>query len=181
MSYYRRSTIAGGTYFFTVLTYRRQKILTQQNHIETLREAIKHVKQNDPFNIDAWVVLPDHMHCIWTMPPDESDYSKRWGMIKSSFSKQLKNKLQRNEWITKSKQKHRETTIWQRRFWEHTIRDDEDYRTHMDYLHYNPVKHRLVKNVKDWPYSSFHKYVKNGFYSNDWGGCEINDAKTFGE
>jgi len=181
MSQYRRSTTPGATYFFTVVTYRRRKILTSPNCVDVLRNVIKEVKQTYPFKIDAWVVLPEHMHCMWTLPPDDADYSKRWGLIKTKFSKGLKPQLHREEWMTQSKQKHRESTIWQRRFWEHQIRDDEDYRTHMDYLHYNPVKHGLVKRVNDWPYSSFHRCVEKGVYSVQWGVNDINVEGEFGE
>jgi len=109
------------------------------------------------------------MHCIWTLPEGDSNYSGRWSMIKSGFSMRTKKNLHKPEWINASRQKYRETTIWQRRFWEHLIRDDEDYRIHMDYIHYNPVKHELVKQVKNWPYSTFHRYVKKGIYSENWG------------
>ena len=127
-----------------------------------LREVVDEVRQLRPFTVCGWVLLPDHIHCIWTLPENDCDYSKRWGMIKAGFSKRAKNLFHRNEWMTDSKRKHREATIWQRRFWEHMIRDEDDLRRHMDYIHFNPVKHGLVKRVRDWPYSTFHRCVKNG-------------------
>ena len=181
MSQYRRSMTPGGTYFFTVVTYRRQKILTHPACVDALRNIIKDVKQTHPFKINAWILLPEHMHCIWTLPKGDVDYSKRWGLIKSTFSKRMKETLHRDEWITKSKTKYRESTIWQRRFWEHQIRDCEDYQRHMDYLHYNPVKHRLVKSVKDWPHSSFHHYTEQGVYPIDWGSSDLLNEIEAGE
>jgi putative transposase len=115
------------------------------------------------------VLLPDHIHCIWTLPENDCDYSKRWGMIKAGFSKRAKHLFHRNEWMSDSKRKHREAAVWQRRFWEHMIRDEDDFRRHLDYLHFNPVKHGLVKCVRDWPHSTFHRFVKDGFYPQDWG------------
>ena len=170
MSRYRRADTPGGTYFFTVVTYRRRTILTAPESRAILREVIDRVKQRHPFTIDAWVLLPEHLHCIWTLPPGDKDYSKRWGMIKAGFSKQAKDLFHHDEWMNASKTRRREVTIWQRRFWEHQIRDEEDYQKHMDYLYFNPVKHGLVKHVNDWPYSTFHRYMKKGVYPEDWCG-----------
>ncbi len=169
MPNYRRAFLPGGTFFFTVVTFHRRKLFNRPECRLALRESIDRVRKKYPFSIDAWVLLPEHMHCIWTLPKGDANYSGRWGQIKSGFSKRTKKKFHKPEWVNASKQKHRETTIWQRRFWEHLIRDDEDYRIHMDYIHYNPVKHELVKQVKDWPYSTFHRYVKKGIYPGDWG------------
>ena len=141
-----------------------------------LRNVVDEVRQLRPFTVCGWVLLPDHIHCIWTLPENDCDYSKRWGMIKAGFSKRAKNLFHRNEWMTDSKRKHREATIWQRRFWEHMIRDTDDLRRHMDYIHFNPVKHGLVKRVRDWPYSTFHRSVKNGDYPPDWGGDEMGET-----
>lgn len=169
MSRYRRSLLAGGTYFFTVVTYRRQTILCDEIFRHALRSAIESVRVSRPFTINAWVLLPDHLHCIWTLPQDDADFSTRWMMIKRKVSIACTAQYEQADWLTTSKQKHRESTIWQRRFWEHQIRDDIDYAKHLDYLHYNPVKHGLVNQAKDWQYSSFHRYVKNGFYEETWG------------
>ncbi len=181
MPQYRRSRALGATYFFTVVTYRRQRILTQPYCIEILRQVIRTVKHMYPFTINAWVLLPEHMHCIWTLPPGDGDYSKRWGMIKAGFSKHIKRRLHHHAWASKSRQKHRESIIWQRRFWEHQIRDEGDYQRHLDYLHYNPVKHGLVKTAWEWPYSTFHRYVDEGMYSPQWGADEMIFDEDYGE
>lgn len=168
MSRYRRSLLAGGTYFFTVVAYRRQTILCDDMLRDALRAAIESVRISRPFTIDAWVLLPDHLHCIWTLPEGDADFSTRWMMIKRKVSIACAAQYQRSEWLTASKQKHRESTLWQRRFWEHQIRDEEDLAKHLDYLHYNPVKHGLATQVKDWKYSSFHRHVKRGLYEENW-------------
>ena len=155
MSNYRRSYIPGGCWFFTVnLQNRHSDLLTR--HIDHLRAAIACAKRKRPFQINSWVVLPEHMHCIWTLPEGDSDYSGRWREIKKSFTRALA-----------------QSQIWQPRFWEHTIRNDEDYRRHMDYVYINPVKHRLVGRVSDWPYSTFHRDVRKGLYPEDWAGDTV--------
>lgn len=164
MPNYRRAWVPGGTYFFTVVTYKRRKFLTTPTSRQILRKAINEVRQSYPFTITAWVLLPEHFHCIWVLPEQDQDFSKRWGLIKARFSKMAKNFLHREEWLTDSKRKYRESTIWQRRFWEHLIHDEEDFMRHVDYIHFNPVKHGLVKQVKAWPYSTFHRYVTEGIY-----------------
>ncbi|AVE57288.1 transposase [Citrobacter sp. CK184] len=152
MSNYRRYYINGGTWFFTVnLQDRKSGLLT--SHIHALRHAIASVKQRKPFHINAWVVLPEHMHCVWTLPENEHDFSSRWREIKKHFSKSLGLRQ-----------------VWQPRFWEHTIRDEYDYRQHVDYSYINPVKHAWVKQVKDWPFSTFHRDVRHGIYPADWAG-----------
>ena len=182
MSRYRRSHVPGATYFFTVVSYRRQVILCEPSIREALRAAIVSVRRRRPFTIDAWVLLPDHLHCIWTMPLGDMDYATRWGMIKRQVSVQCREDYQRPEWITASKRKHRESTIWQRRYWEHQIRDDRDFARHVDYVHYNPVKHGLCHQAVDWPYSTFHRYMGRGIYSVDWGGAgDQAEFKSFGE
>lgn len=135
-----------------------------------LREIVREVRRQYPFVIDAWVLLPEHMHCIWTLPPADTDYSKRWGLIKAGFSKQASEIFKRAEWISPSKAKHRESTLWQRRFWEHQIRDQSDFNRHVDYIHWNPIKHGYVARAIDWPYSTFHRDVRAGIYPKDWGG-----------
>ena len=163
MPTYRRNWVPGGTYFFTVnLLERKQDLLVTE--IELLRESVRRVKRLYPFEIVAWVVLPDHMHCVWTLPPDDADYVTRWRLIKLLFAKGLP----KQERISSVRQKRKERGVWQRRFWEHTIRDENDYMHHVDYVHWNPVKHGLVSKLADWPYSSFHRYVRNGIYPDDW-------------
>ncbi len=182
MPQYRRSRIPGGTYFFTVVTYQRQRFLTDHPMGEILWTMINEVSQVHPFTLDGWVFLPDHLHCLWTLPEGDQDFSKRWGLIKAGFSRKVKSCLPRKASLTTSRHRHRETTIWQRRFWEHLIRNDGDFRVHLDYIHYNPVKHGLVQRVRDWPHSSFHQYVQEGVYPPDWGdGLDLPKPETFGE
>jgi putative transposase len=170
MANYRRARAPGGTFFFTVVTYRRRPLFDRPESRDMLREVVREVRRRHPFTIDAWVLLPEHMHCIWTLPGEGSDFSMRWSLIKSGFSKRAKSLYHVDEWMNDSRQKHRETTIWQRRFWEHQIRDEEEYRVYMDYTYFNPVKHGLVKRVVDWPFSTFHRYVRLGVYPESWGG-----------
>ncbi len=170
MANYRRASACGGKFFFTVVTYRRRPVLDRPESRQALREVIEDVRIRRPFSIDAWVLLPDHIHCIWTLPEGVSDFSLRWSLIKSGFSKKTKALFKVDEWMNDSKLKRRESTVWQRRFWEHQVRDDEEYRVYTDYIHYNPVKHGYVKRVLDWPYSTFHRYVKAGVYPEHWGG-----------
>ena len=178
---YRRADIPGGTYFFTVVTYKRRKIFVDSKARTFLREAVLEVRKQHPFTIDAWVLLPDHLHCIWTLPPGDHDFSGRWGRIKAGFSKRAKTMLHDEALLTKSRKKKRESTIWQRRFWEHVIHDEADLRNHMDYIHYNPVKHGLVEQVCDWPYSTFHRMVAEGIYGRDWGKTPSLPAGMTGE
>nr|WP_243405516.1 transposase [Solimicrobium silvestre] len=133
-------------------------------HIDALREAFRVTKKTHPFVIEAMVVLPDHLHCLWRLPPDDSDYPKRWRLIKAHFSQMLAC----GEFISASRKKKGERGIWQRRYWEHVIRDERDLHNHLDYIHYNPVKHGHVLRAIDWPYSSFHIYVVRGHYPADW-------------
>ena len=182
MANYRRASAPGGTFFFTVVTYRRRPLLTLPKSRQALRDVIEDVRQRYPFSIDAWVLLPEHLHCIWTLPKGDSGYSLRWGLIKSGFSKNTRGIFHVNEWMNDSRLHHRESTVWQRRFWEHLIRNEEEYRAYMDYIHYNPVKHAHVKRAVDWPYSTFHRCVKNGIYPEDWGYTIVQDCGyRFGE
>ena len=162
--HYRRTDITGGTYFFTVnLAERHQRTLV--DHIDLLRQTVSSVKQRHPFRIDAIVVLPDHLHAVWTLPEDDADYPKRWMLIKTSFSRLLPNREQR----CASRKLKGERGIWQRRYWEHLIRDLDDFRSHIDYIHYNPVKHGYVKQASEWPFSSIHSYVSQGILPSNWG------------
>ena len=170
---YRRADVKGGTYFFTVNLAERNKTLLV-DYIDDLRNAIKTVINNHPFKIDAFVVLPDHLHAIWTLPKNDADFATRWGLIKSGFSRCIP----KTERINKSRITKGERGIWQRRYWEHLIRDDLDYKRHMDYVYYNPVKHGYVESVLDWPHSSFHRDVNRGIYPADWGECVENDLSV---
>lgn len=160
MSNYRGAHTRGGTYFFTVVTYRRQLFLCDERVRTALREGIKIAQSKHPFTIDAWVLLPDHLRCIWTLPLDNADFGIRWAIIKRFVTQQCNSEFKRDDWMKPSKLKRKESTLWQRRFWEHQIRDEKDYEKHMHYIHYNPVKHGLAKEVSNWPYSTFHRYIK---------------------
>lgn len=176
MTHYRRNFVAGGSFFFTVnLADRRLRLLTE--HIDELRMAFRETRQRHPFTTDAMVVLPDHLHTVWTLPEGDADFAKRWRLIKSSFSR----KLATGEPISDSRAAKGERGIWQRRYWEHTIRDEKDFTHHVDYIHINPVKHGLVTRVWEWPYSSFHRMVTLGVYLEDWAGDVSSHGGTFGE
>jgi putative transposase len=165
MSVYRRNRVPGGTFFFTVnLLDRGSDLLVRQ--IGLLREAVSHAREARPFHIDAWVVLPEHMHCIWTLPPGDTDYPARWRAIKSCFVR----RIPKTEALSPTRLDKSERGIWQRRYWEHTIRDEHDYAIHVDYCYINPLKHGLVQSVPDWPYSSFHRDVRKGIYPANWAG-----------
>lgn len=181
MSRYRRTNTPGATYFFTVVTYRRRAFLCDEDVRTALREAILKVSGQYLFQIDAWVLLPDHLHAIWTLPPGDARFALRWQQIKRHVTLCCGERLQKAEWMNDSKIKHRESTLWQRRYWEHQIRDDVDYQHHMDYLHYNPVKHGLVERVRDWPYSSFHRHITAGVYGEDWTMAPQADTLGLGE
>lgn len=163
---YRRAWHQGGTYFFTVNCLQRQNNDCLTKNIVLLREVISKVKKSHPFKIHAWVVLPEHMHCVIELPEGDADFATRLMLIKMLFSRGIP----KHERRSVVRIKRGERGIWQRRYWEHLIRDERDYEAHMDYVHINPVKHGLVKQVKDWPYSTFHKLVEQGIYSQDWGG-----------
>ncbi len=182
MPNYRRSNTAGGTYFFTVVTFCRRKILCDTCVRKALREGIQSTQKTLPFTIDAWVLLPDHLHCIWRLPASDARFSARWAMIKRHVSKACDPRFHHNNQISQSRKKRNELDFWQRRFWEHQIRDEMDYERHMDYLHFNPLKHGLVGQVKDWPHSTFHRYVKQGVYEENWGGdYSVPVDASFGE
>ena len=179
MSNYRRVTVCGATYFFTVNTHLRQQILLDTDVRTALREAIGRVRETMPFTVDAWVLLPDHMHCLWTLPVDDDDYSTRWRIIKTIVTQCCGGRLQSQRWQTPRRTAKGQGTLWQHRFWEHLIRDERDFNNHVDYLHCNPVKHGYVPQVSQWPYSSFHRYVKAGVLVENWAGSDF-DGK-FGE
>ena len=168
MPNYRRKYIGSGTYFFTVKTYKGQKLFSESAALGCLRASMAAVKAKWPFEIQAMVVLPEHLPCIWTLPPELPDYSSRWGQIKRNFTKMWLSQSKVNIQVSSSRQKRKEQGFWQRRFWEHAIRDRDDFARHMDYIHFNPVKHKHVDCPHQWPYSSFHRWVKDGAYACDW-------------
>ena len=160
---YRRANADGGTYFFTVnLADRSSSLLIE--HVDVLRESVRRVRSQHPFEIAAWVVLPDHLHAVWTLPQSDADFSTRWMLIKAGFSR----RIEQGEFVRASRLRKGERGIWQRRFWEHQIRDDEDLERHIDYIHINPVKHAHVSRASDWAYSSIHRYIRSGDLSADW-------------
>lgn len=160
---YRRNRVPGGTYFFTVnLLDRDRSLLVEQ--ITGLRQSVRRVRELMPFHIDAWVVLPDHIHALWTLPAGDADFAARWQAIKMLFSR----RIAPGEPLSASRATRGERGIWQRRYWEHTIRDDRDYAAHMDYIHFNPVRHGYVADVAAWPFSSFHRAVALGVYPPGW-------------
>jgi putative transposase len=172
---YRRAFVPGGCWFFTAnLLNRRSTLLTDR--IDTLREAARRTQQKYPFHIDALVVLPEHIHAVWTLPSGDADFSIRWRCIKVWFSRSLP----KGEDLTPVRLARGERGVWQRRFWEHLIRNDADYTRHVEYCYINPVKHALVRRVQDWPYSSFHRDVEAGIVPLDWAG-EVEVPGKFGE
>jgi putative transposase len=176
MTNYRRNFVPGASYFYTVnLADRQSRLLTEQ--IGSLRGAFRYTRARHPFAIEAIVVLPDHLHAIWTLPDGDADFALRWRIIKSAFSRGLPQR----ECISGSRKAKGERGIWQRRYWEHTLRDEEDFARHVEYIHYNPVKHGHVTRVADWPYSSFHRMVRLGIYSRDWGGDVRETKAAYGE
>ena len=184
MSRYRRWYVPGGTYFFTLVTHTRRGLLTDELARPLLRQAVETIRVKRPFEVVAWVLLPDHLHTVWNLPRGDADYSLRWARIKEEFTE---------HWLaaggpegvrSRSRRRHRERAVWQRRFWEHTIQDEEDLERCVDYVHWNPVKHGHVSRVVDWPWSTFHRYVAAGHYGKDWGRtdpCLGYDAPEWGE
>lgn len=162
MSNYRRASLPGGVFFFTVVTHERAHIFTSEEMVEALRAAFRKIMAARPFQMEAVVILPDHLHCLWRLPTGDGDYSGRWREIKKAASRQID---------PHTNQRH-ERSVWQRRFWEHAIRDEEDWRRHMDYVHYNPVHHGLAAKPADWPWSSFARAVERGWYEKSWGASE---------
>ncbi len=162
MSEYRRAFQSGGCYFFTVVTHERRPWLTETGALDRIRNAFRHVMRDRPFRMDAIVILPDHLHCIWQLPEGDEGFPERWRQIKRYVSIGMV-----------SQQNVRgEKALWQRRYWEHLIRDEDDWRRHMDYIHYNPVKHGYARSPADWPHGSFRQSVARGWYEASWGESE---------
>ncbi len=170
MPNYRRPHIPGATYFITQVTYHRQPWLCSYIGRTALRKAFVHVRQNYPFSIDAFVLLPEHFHCLWTLPQEDSNLSIRMLLIKRFVTKYYGDRLKLDIGISRSRLKRKEGNLWQRRFWEHLIRDEVDFANHCDYIHYNPVKHKLCKSPQQWAFSSIHRLIKQSIYSSDWAG-----------
>ena len=162
-----------------MVTLNRRPILCHPDVRAALRDAIHAVQSKHPFAVDAWVLLPDHLHTIWTLPPDDNDYAKRWSLIKRQVTQQCA--ALQPATPTNSQAIRREGGLWQRRFWEHQIQSEADFERHADYIHYNPVKHGLADDVRDWPYSTYHRFVKSGVYPSDWGNQARVLTGRFGE
>ena len=172
---YRRNFVAGDTFFFTLtLADRRSRLLV--DHIQTLRAAFRVARHARPFAIDAIVILPEHLHVILALPADDVDFSGRWRRIKGHFST-----ASISPGVELKRYSNGDLALWQRRFWEHTIRDETDFARHVDYIHFNPVRHGLVARVCDWPHSSFHQYVREGVLPNDWAGDAGPERGKYGE
>jgi len=168
MPEYRRRFQPGGTSFFTVVTNDRRPLFEVERARQCLREAILAVQEDRPFEILAIVLLPQHLHCVWRLPDDDLDFSSRWGRIKSRFTKLWLSGRSIGEAVCASRERRYERSVWQRRFWEHRIRDEVDMYRHVNYVHYNPVKHGLVRCPHAWPYSSFLRWAEEGYYRRDW-------------
>jgi putative transposase len=175
MPNYRRANIQGGLFFFTVvLADRSSRLLVEE--IDRLRQAYRAVQARRPFETIAICILPDHLHALWALPQRDRDFAGRWNLIKGGFSRGIDARPRSQSQVSK-----REKGIWQRRYWEHAIRDDAGLERHVDYIHFNPVKHRHVTRVVDWPHSSFHRFVERGQLAPDWGGDLTDITGSFGE
>ena len=172
---YRRTNVAGATYFFTVNLADRQSSVLVEN-IDALRETLRRVRNAHPFHIDAMIVLPDHLHALWTLPAGDADFAKRWMLIKAGFSRQILPTERRSP----SRVAKGERGIWQRRYWEHLIRDEGDFARHVDYIHVNPVKHGLATRAVEWPCSSIHRYIRLGWLCAEWA-SDRGDEGAFGD
>ena len=174
---YRRADVAGGTYFFTVNLAERKRTLLL-DYVDVLRSVMREVKAKHPFHIEAMVILPDHLHAVWTLPVGDADYPTRWMLIKAGFSRNIP----KGERCNASRVTKGERGIWQRRYWEHLIRNDGDYERHVDYVHFNPRKHGFISRASDWPHSSLHRYITMRMLSRDWNvGIQEGQPEKFGE
>src|SRR3989337_1380530 len=170
---YRRAYLKGRTFFFTVVSYKRYPIFREEAAIDLLWQCFQTTMTIYPFRVESTVILPDHLHTIWTLPDSDHDFSTRWKRIKATFSRHYRGCI--IEDVSESMRRKKEKGIWQRRFWEHAIRDQTDFNRHCDYIHYNPVKHGLVNSPSEWKHSSFGKFVERGLYSQDWGQAAISE------
>jgi putative transposase len=182
MPNYIRAKFKGGYYFFTVVTYRRTRLFKTQLARDCLRQAISRTRARHPFETIAFCLLPDHLHCVWKLPEGDADFSTRWSSIKGTFSREYL-RANQQERVPLSRADKGEVCIWQKRFWEHQIRDERDLQRHIDYIHYNPVKHGLAKSADDWPWSTYHQFVKEGLYGriNDFENVVGENVCDFGE
>lgn len=174
---FRRAWLPGGTFFFTVVTARRFPIFHTPLGRDVLRQAIREVRRDRPWDIVAFVLLPDHLHTIWTLPEGDSAYAERWSLLKRRFTRLWLAAGGREQDVCAGQVRQGRRGVFQRRYWEHVIRDEQDLARHMDYIHYNPVKHGLVSRPIDWPWSSLHRYVQKGVYPADWS-CADSAARS---
>lgn len=181
MPNYRRAFVPGGSFFFTLVTNRRKRFLCDIPARPLLGNIIRRCCLRWPMTINAIVLLPDHLHTIWSLPSGDSSYPKRWGWLKKEFTKEWLQLDQQESAISAGRQRERRRGVWQPRYWEHTLEDETDFERHFDYIHYNPVKHGLVKCPRDWPWSSFHRWVTAGVYPNDWACWKNAPPMTFDE
>ena len=181
MPNWRRVHVPGGSFFFTVVTDRRARFLVDLPARPLLGSLIRRCQLKWPFTINALVLLPDHLHAIWSLPPGDEEYSKRWGWIKKEFTKNWLALGGREQIQTDGRKRDRRRGVWQPKFWEHTLETDEDFERHFDYVHYNPVKHGLVRCPRDWPWSSFHHWVSAGVYPDHWACWDDGGPLDFGD
>ncbi|HSW46829.1 MAG TPA: transposase [Phycisphaerae bacterium] len=170
MPNYVRWREEGASYFFTVVTYRRRRLFHRSVARLILRQALVETRRERPFDMFACVLLPDHLHCIWTLPAGDEDFPVRWANVKRLFTKGYLAAGGVELLVTENRRKHRERGIWQPRYWEHRIRDEEDWYRHRDYIHLNPVKHGLAEDPKAWPWSSIHRHIRLGWLDPGWPG-----------
>jgi putative transposase len=175
---YRRAFVPGGTFFFTLVTNLRRPIFNSESSRNLLGKLFRQCQAQWPFTVDAIVLLPDHLHAIWSLPPGDSGYSRRWAWIKKEFTKAWLAQGGRESQVSLARSMEGRRGVWQPRFWEHTLEDEGDFDNHFDYIHYNPVKHGYVQSPKDWRWSSFHRWVRLGVYDVNWG---CGETESFGE
>lgn len=169
---YRRTQVPGGTLFLTLVTFDRSPLFRSHSAVEHFRAAIRKVQAGRPFVVDAAVILPDHIHVLWTLPDGDTDYPTRVRLLKTHFTK-LHGGDRCGNVVNASRALKGERNVWQRRYWEHTIRDEKDFQAHADYIHYNPVRHGYVAAARDWPHSTFHDWMRRGIYDLAWGTDEL--------
>ena len=172
MPNYVRTYLPGGSFFFTVVTHQRKRVFVNDATVDHLRNVVRDVRLQLPFTVDAWVVLPNHIHAVWTLPEGDADFSRRWGVVKATYTKRMNAAGLMDSGVP----------VWQQRFWEHRIRDDKDFAANIDYVYINPVEHGLVSRASDWPWSSFHRDVQRGLYPANWGGdVAVDESYQYGE
>lgn len=178
MADYRRWHVAGGTFFFTVVMHSRVPLFVDEAARKILGEQLRACQEKWPFEINAIVLLPEHLHAIWTLPPGDAAYPRRWAWIKKEFTKAWLASGGVEQQVSAARLERGDRGVWQPRYWEHTIEDEQDFDRHFDYVHWNPVKHGHVACPRDWPASSFHRWVQAGVYERDWG-CSRHGPLSF--